>query len=125
MSDLDFDRPDLARAVEGLGPDGIDALPFGVIRLDRQGIVCLYNATERAQSGSGAHPRLGRHFFSEVAPCMDDDRFRGRIERARAAGTLDLEFTHVGDFSDRERELTVRIQSSHDGGVWIFLRREG
>ena len=40
---------------------------------------------------------------------MGKPNFRGRIERALAAGSLDLEFTHVGDFSDRDRELTVRV----------------
>lgn len=55
---------------------------------------------------------------------MDTPGFRGRIERARASGRLDLEFGYVGDFADRERELTVRVQPSSDGGIWIFLRRE-
>jgi hypothetical protein len=37
---------------------------------------------------------------------------------------VELEFHHVGDFEDRDRELTVRIQSARTGGYWIFLRRE-
>jgi hypothetical protein len=45
-------------------------------------------------------------------------------ERAIAAGSLNVEFTHVGDFNDRDRELTVKIQSATGGGMWIFLRRE-
>jgi len=35
-----------------------------------------------------------------------------------------LEFSHVGDFEDRDRELTVRIQSASTGGYWIFMRRD-
>jgi hypothetical protein len=55
---------------------------------------------------------------------MDNPDFRGRIERARVSGVLDLEFSHVGDFEDRDRELTVRIQSASTGGYWIFMRRD-
>ena len=40
------------------------------------------------------------------------------------SGTLDLEFSHIGDFEDRERELTVRVQSAFDGGYWVFMRRD-
>lgn len=120
----DYHEPQLARAVEGLSREQIDRLPFGAIRLDPEGTVTFYSEAERRLSGFGDRDRLGRPFFSEIAPCMDTPGYRGRIERALAAGRLDLEFTHVGDFSDRDRELTVRVQSAGDGGLWIFMRRE-
>lgn len=119
-----FDQPDLARAVESLPLGEVERLPFGAIRLDDNGVVLFCNATELKQSGSGPRARLGLDFFAQVAPCMDTDDYRGRIERARANGLLDLEFTHIGDFDDPDRELTVRIQSASAGGVWIFMRRE-
>lgn len=120
----DYNSRDLARQVEALDDAQIDALPFGAIRLDASGTVRYYSNAERQLSGSGDRERLGKPFFTEIAPCMDNAGFKGRIDGAIAAGTLDLEFTHVGDFDDRERELTVRIQSASDGGYWIFMRRE-
>ena len=120
----DFDRPDLARAVEALPPGALDGLPFGAIRLDAAGLVVAYSEVERQLSGSGDLPRLGLDFFAQVAPCMDTPLFRGRIERARAAGRLDLEFGWIGDFADRLRSLRVRVQSAVDGGTWIFMLRE-
>ena len=63
-------------------------------------------------------------FFVDVAPCMNTPTFSGRIEKARAAGKYDLEFGWIGDFSDRSRELRVRIQPASDGGCWIFIQRE-
>lgn len=120
----DFDTPALARAIEALPPSVVDGLPFGAIRLGVDGAVAYYSAAERRLSGSGLHDRIGLDFFGRVAPCMDNPDFRGRVERASAAGTLDLEFTHIGDFEDRDRELTVRIQPASVGGYWIFLRRE-
>lgn len=124
MSSVNFDQPDLARAIESLRADEIDDLPFGAIRLDAEGAVTYYSEAERRLSGSGAHRRLGLSFFTDVAPCMGTAGYQGRIEQALADGTLDIEFTHVGDFDDRDRELTVRAQSATGGGVWIFMRRE-
>jgi photoactive yellow protein len=119
----EFNLPMLARAVEALTTDEIDVLPFGVIGLDQEGVVRLYSKTEARLSGRKSRPTEGLLFFTDVAPCMDNEYFRGRIDKALKAGTLDIAFTHVGDFSDRERELSVRVQSAADGGVWIFHQR--
>lgn len=120
----DFDDPKLAARVEALPPAALDALPFGAIRVDADGVVQLYSAAERRLSGSGDRPRLGLHFFSAVASCMDTPAFRGRIDKALAAGRLDLEFGWTGDFADAERGLRVRAQSAAGGGYWLFLQRE-
>jgi photoactive yellow protein len=120
---LDFDRPDLARAVEALSPEQVDALPFGAIRVDPEGRVVLLNRTEAELSGFGQRPAIGKIFFSDIAPCMGVEEFQGRIQRARAHGHLDLAFGWVGDFSDRGRQLRVRVQSASDGGIWVFIDR--
>ena len=73
-----FDTRRLVQAVEKLPAAAIDDLPFGVIRLDPEGRVVFYNAAERRFSGYRGMA-LGRSFFGEVAPCMDNDEFRGRI----------------------------------------------
>lgn len=120
----EFETRHLASAIEALPGDVVDRLPFGVIRIGDDGRVEYYSATERRLSGSGDRDRVGLDFFARIAPCMDNPEFRGRVERARAAGTLDLEFSHVGDFEDRDREMSIRIQSASSGGYWMFLRRD-
>jgi photoactive yellow protein len=119
----DFDTPRLAEAVQDLTPAQIDELPYGVIRLDADETVVLYNKTEALLSGYDARPACGHHFFADIAPCMNNGYFKGRIDKARRAGTLDIAFTFIGDFRDIEREFDVRVQSSRDGGYWIFNRR--
>src|SRR5271166_27482 len=112
----DFDLPNLAEAIEALTPEQIDQLPFGVIGLDTQGAVRLYSKTEAEQSGFGSRPAHGKIYFEDVAPCMNNGYFKGRIDKARAAGKLDICCTFTGDFIDRDRDLTVRVQSAKDGG---------
>lgn len=120
----DFDEPRLAQAVEQLPPEQVDALPFGAIRLDAEGRVVSYSAAERQLSGY-AKEVSGRSFFTDIAPCMNNSSFRGRIEKAEAAGRLDIAFGYVGDFDDTTKELHVRAQSATGGGCWIFMKREG
>ncbi|MFN0073589.1 MAG: hypothetical protein ACKVVP_19075 [Chloroflexota bacterium] len=120
---VEFDEPRLADEVEKLTAEAVDRLSFGVIRVDTAGVVQCFSKPEGDLSGYGSRPALGLNFFTDIAPCMNNDQFLGRIEHARATGTLDIEFGYVGDFSDKERELRVRIQSSSTGGYWIFIQR--
>ncbi len=118
-----FDTPKLAVAVEALTQEQMDNLPFGVIGLDAQNVVRVYNKTEAECSGFKERTALGRFCFVDVAPCLSNSFFKGRIDKARREGALDIRFTFVGDFSDSERELTIRAQSGKDGGCWIFIQR--
>ncbi len=120
----DFDRYDLAAAVERLPAEALDDLPFGAIRLDAAGEVAVFSGSEKRLSGYGDRPALGRHFFTQIAPCMNTPQFRGRIEQALAAGDADIEFGWIGDFGSAERELRVRVQPATGGACWIFIRRE-
>jgi photoactive yellow protein len=120
----EFDTPELAKAIEQLTSAEIDQLPYGVIGLDPNGVVRVYSKTEAALSGHSDRLAQGKLFFIDVAPCMNTPYFKGKIDAARARGDLDIEFTFVGDFADRERELTVRVQSAQDGGSWIFHMRD-
>jgi photoactive yellow protein len=119
-----FDHDDLAAAIERLPAEALDSLPFGAIRLNPDGEVVVFSGAEKRLSGYGDRPTLGRHFFTQIAPCMGTQRFRGRIERALAAGEADIEFGWVGDFGDAGRQLRVRVQPASGGGCWIFMQRE-
>jgi photoactive yellow protein len=118
-----FDTPKLADVIETLTQEDLDLLPFGVTGLDAQNLVRVCNRFEKKSSGFGERIAVGRLYFFDVAPCLNNDFFRGRIDKARREGVLDIRFTFVGDFSDSERELTVRAQSGKDGEYWIFIQR--
>ncbi len=120
---LEFDVPALAEAVDRLPAAEVDQLPFGAVHLDRDGKVIFFSVAERKLSGFTAET-LKRPFFTDIAPCMNNAAFKGRIDRALAAGKLDIRFDHIGDFDDAAKALTVRVQSASDGGIWIFMRRE-
>ena len=118
-----IDDDALPARIERLSTQQIDALPFGVVRLDAEGIVTFYSRTEAEQSGFRDSRAIGRNFFTQLAPCLSTpDRVR-RIEEARRAGTLDITFEQIGDFDDAERELHVRVLSASGGGVWVLLER--
>lgn len=119
---VDFDAPDLAEQLERLSEADIDALPFGVIRLDRSFKVLIFSKTEARLSGFGRQP-VGEYFF-DFAHKLGSENFRGRIEQAMADGHVDLDIGWVGDFDNARRDLRIRVQSASDGGVWLCIDRD-
>lgn len=118
-----FDAADLARQIETLSQYQLDTLSFGVILIDRDGTIVFYSQTEAQKSGYGEIP-IGQNLFA-ISPCMASNDFRGRIKRAMDEGPVDLEFGWAGDFADPTRDLRLRVISSSNNGIWIFVERDG
>lgn len=119
---IDFDAPDLAARAEQASQFDLDRLPFGVILLDREGKVLFYSATEAKQSGYRDIP-IGQNLF-EISSCLGGNDFRSRLTRAMEEGPVDLEFGWPHDFANPERQLRIRVQSSRNGGLWMFIERD-
>ena len=119
---IDFNATDIAVQAEQARQSDLDALPFGVIKLDRQGIVRFYSATEARLSGSKLIP-LGQNLF-DISQSANRDALRARIMRAMENGPVDLELAWFGDPNDPMREMRIRVQSARDGGVWMFIERD-
>jgi photoactive yellow protein len=119
---VQFDANNLVEQIEQLSQHELDYLPFGVILLDREGTVLFYSETEAQKSGYGKIPR-GLNLF-DISPCMAAKDFRGRIQDAMDKGPVNLEFGWAGDYADPTRDLRLRVMSSINDGIWIFIERD-
>ena len=72
-----FDTPKLANVIETLTQEELDLLPYGVTGLDAQNFVRVFNKTEAECSGFGERIALGRLYFFDVAPCLNNSSFQG------------------------------------------------
>lgn len=70
--DCTFDSSDLLDQLESAAFDQIDEVPFGLIVMDREGVVVWYNTFESAQTGIAREKVLGRNFFESVGPCTNN-----------------------------------------------------
>jgi photoactive yellow protein len=119
---VDFDAPDLAAQIERLTDGERDTLPFGVILLDREGVVRFYSATEKRAANYPGEV-VGRNFF-DVAPRSTKDELGALIMRAMEEGPVNLEFGWAGDHADPKRQFRLRVQSAKTGGVWLCFERD-
>ncbi len=118
-----FDAPDLFEALHPLDAGQLDACPFGVIAMDAAGTVVAYNAYEARRAGLAAERVMGRHFFSEVAPCTNNYLVATRFEEEPA---LDATIPYV--FTLRMRPTPVELRLLKQPGaarMYLLVRTRG
>ena len=112
--------------VRGLSEEELDALPFGAIRLDREGTVVAYNKAESELSGCDPAWVVGRNFFTEVAPCANVRAFGGRFRAGVEAGSLFEVFPFRFEFTGGPREVWVTLFFDAGMGVaWVLVHQRG
>ncbi|HEX3554039.1 MAG TPA: PAS domain-containing protein [Thermoanaerobaculia bacterium] len=101
----------------------LDQLPFGAIRLDREGTILSFNQAEVDLSGHRKENVLGRNFFTQVAPCTNVQDFAGKFREGVALGRLHTVFPYVFDYEMEPRHVWVTLfYSNETGTAWVFVR---
>ncbi len=103
----------------------IDALPFGLIAVDRAGTIEQYNAYESKLSRLSKERVTGRNFFTDVAPCTAVKEFQGRFERfASEPGDGAESFDFVFPFSFGRQVVNITfLRSAKSRQIKILVNR--
>ncbi len=122
QSSYPIERAELER-IDGYSEQELDSLPFGAIRLDRDGNILSFNQAEVNLSGRKRENVLGKSFFREVAPCTDVQEFGGRFREGVAKGALHITFPYVFDYQMDPRKVWVTLfYSKATDSAWVFVR---
>ncbi len=113
----EFDAPGLLAVLDGCDGASLDALDFGVIRMDRALTVAGFNRTGIEMTGLTPERVLGRPFFSAVAPCMNNVLVAGRFA---AEPELDAMVEYVLTFRVRPEAARLRLLASV-GSAHMYL----
>jgi photoactive yellow protein len=99
----------------------LDAMPFGVIKLDRDARVLAYNAYEVAATGLSRECVLGRAFFAEIGPCMNNALV---AQRLALEAELDVELDYLFTLHMKLAPVRLRLlQSARVPVCFILVRR--
>jgi photoactive yellow protein len=109
--------------IDTLENSQLDALPFGAIQLDPDGVVLAYNRTEERISGRAAAEVIGKNFFQEIAPCTRVRRFFGAFQSGVDRRDLNEVFDFTFRFPSGAREVRIRMiySAAPKPAVWIFV----
>lgn len=90
----------------------LDSLPFGVVGLDRHGVVEVYNATEASRAGLKQRNVIGAAFFDMIAQCMNNFMVAQRFEDEPQ---LDAIVPFVLTLRMRPTPVRLRLLAAPDG----------
>lgn len=125
MSSFGFEQPSLLQRLHALVPGDLDALDFGVIGFDLDGIVRQYNRTESSSAGLSPDAVIGRPLFTAIAQCMNNYLVALRFDRADAAGeALDDTIDYVLTWRMRPTKVRLRMLSEPGSPLrYVLLKR--
>ena len=119
---LTFGQADVASALSACSAEELDALDFGVIGIDADGVVRAYNSFESKCAGLAPHRVLGHPLFTVVAPCMNNYLVAQRFEDAAADGSLlDSTIDYVLTLRMRPVKVNLRLLSSPGASLRYVL----
>lgn len=115
-------------ALGGMTSEELDVLPFGVIGLDRAGVIHSYNLAEARFARLDRAQVLGKSFFDKVAPCTATPEFQGRflefVREGNRAPSLKFPYTFDFRFGAQEVEVElIRGRSANECFICINRRR--
>lgn len=107
--------------------EALDALPFGVVGIDREGLACRYNQYEVRMAHFQPSDVIGRKFFEDIARCMDNGMVAGRLAQAvQRNEALDASIDYVIAFrSGRTRARLRLLHAPASPTSYLLLERLG
>jgi photoactive yellow protein len=125
MSDASFaplDSSSVLEAADDMSSEDLDGLPYGMIQLDAAGRILRFNAVESRLASLPQHQQIGKHFFTEVAPCTKVQAFYGRFREGVIRESLDVSFRFHFAFKQNPRDVMVRLfYSRRTRSVWVMI----
>jgi photoactive yellow protein len=107
---LNFNESGIAEKLAAMSLSESDALEFGVIAIDAETMVRLYNEYESRAAGLTPERVLGQPLFTHVAPCMNNFLVAQRFEDTAHAGTsLDATIDYVLTLRMRPIKVQLRL----------------
>jgi photoactive yellow protein len=101
----------------------LEQLPFGAIQLDTAGRILRYNGFESKLSGIHKNRALGKHFFTELAPCTNVKEFYGRFQEGVARKRMHEKFRYHFSFKKNPIDVTITLfYSDLTDSIWVFAR---
>lgn len=124
FENVKFGRDDIDNVMARLSSREIDALAFGAIQLDGNGVILKYNVAEGEITGRDPSQMIGKNFFTEVAPCTDTPHFYGEFKKGVAKGDLNTMFEYTFDYNMRPTKVKVHLKKALVGDTyWVFVKR--
>ena len=93
-----------------LSRDQADGANFGIVKVDDQGQILLYNKYESELAGVPVASAEGKNFFTQVAICTNNRLFFGKFKDGVTSGHLDSSFNYVFTYKMKPTNVMILVK---------------
>ncbi|MBK8397221.1 MAG: photoactive yellow protein [Leptospiraceae bacterium] len=108
-----------------LSRDQADGADFGIIKVDDNGLILLYNRYESELAGVPVQKAENKNFFTQIAICTNNRLFFGRFKDGIAKGYLDISFNYVFTYKMKPTNVIIQLYRDQPSSTnWIFVKKK-
>lgn len=108
-----------------LSHDQADNADFGIVKVDDNGIILMYNKYESELAGVPIQNAEGKNFFTQIAICTNNRLFYGRFKDGIAKGHLDISFNYVFTYKMKPTNVIIQLYRDQVSSTnWIFVKKK-
>jgi photoactive yellow protein len=120
-----FVTEDQLRRLPQMSRSELDAQDYGVVKVDDSGTIQLYNRYEANLAGVEPVAAEGKGFFTQIAPCTNNNLFFGSFKKGVQASRLNVLFPYT--FTYRMRPTNVKVHMHRDAATrtnWVLVKKQ-
>jgi len=122
---MSFIDDDTLEQIPEMSSDELDELDFGVVKVDETGVVEEYNHYESEMAGVDPETAIDQNFFTDVAPCTNNQLFYGQFQDGMEKGQLDMEMDYTFTYKMKPTNVKIRLFKDEESDTnWVFVKKK-
>lgn len=114
---ITFSDPMLLDWLEQQTNEQLEDAPFGVVRMNREGVVVAYCKSESHITGIATDYAVGKYYFTQIAPCANNQMVAAKYARP----SLDEEMDYILTYVCEPTKVRIRLLKSPESRHQYFL----
>ena len=124
MAKSSFIREDELRNLPSMTRAQLDALEYGAVKVDDSGVIELYNRYEAELANIQPADAEGKSFFTQVAPCTNNNLFFGSFKKGVQDGELNVLFPYTFTYRMKPTNVLIHLyKCSRTRSNWILVKK--
>lgn len=116
---MTFNAPKISEWLDANPADNFDSLSFGVVKMDYNGFVVSYSHSLYILTGVSKENAVGKHFFTQVAPCTNNFMIAEKYKLPELDETLPYMFTYI----TKPTPVELRLIKGSNGNQYMLAKK--
>ena len=115
----EFDSSNILEWLNKQPNEILDKVPFGLVKMSKNGTVVFYNKAEELITGVKSENTIGKHFFTQVAPCTNNFLVAEKYSKV----TLDEQVQYIFTYVTQPIPVQLRLLKGEGDYQYMLVKK--